>query len=322
MQVVRVAALRHETPEIISLDLVARAGETLTPAPPGSHIDVGIGAANGAIAPLMRQYSLCQAPDEQGVYRIGIKLEANSRGGSRWLHESVREGDELRIGAPRNNFSLAQGAGLHILVAGGIGITPILSMAQHLAARGEEFELHYFVRSVEHAAFASQLQRSAFSEKVTFHVGVAPSELESVAKRFFATRPKADAHLYVCGPAPFMSAIEAAAGAWPTGSVHREYFGAAAGQQAANGAFTIRLARSCKELVVPAGIPIVEVLEASGIPIDTSCRQGACGTCMVNVLAGTPDHRDSFLLPEEQKEGRCIITCVSRSVSPTLVLDL
>lgn len=323
MQKVRVAAIRRESPEIISLDLVASEGQALPPAPPGSHIDVAIDACEDGSSPLLRQYSLCQGPNERGVYRIGVKREANSRGGSKWLHESVQEGDFLRIGAPRDNFPPASDAGFHLLVAGGIGITPMLSMALHLHSKGARFRLEYFVRSLEHAAFGALLQGLPFSDKVRFHVGVPPGELATVATELFGTPPAHDAHLYVCGPAPFMGMIESvAAVAWPTDAVHREYFGASTGQQAANGAFVVRLARSGQELLVPAGVPIIEVLETAGVPVETSCRQGACGTCLVNVIEGAPDHRDSFLLPDEQRDGRCIVACVSRSLSPTLVLDL
>ena len=324
MQKVKVASVRRETPEIISLDLVSTDGDALPSAPPGSHIDVAVGSAcSEQGTPPLRQYSLCQGPQETDRYRIGVKREADSRGGSRWLHEAVREGDVLHIGRPRDNFAPAKDAGFHLLVAGGIGITPMLSMALHLHAKGARFQLEYFVRSMDHAAFAASLERAPFRDSVRFNVGVPRERLEDAARDLVGARPTPSSHLYVCGPAPFMGVIErVAAGAWPACAVHREYFGAATGQQAANGAFTVRLARSGKEFQVPAGVPIVEVLESSGVPIETSCRQGACGTCMVNVLEGTPDHRDSFLLPEEQREGRCIITCVSRSLSPTLVLDL
>ena len=323
MNLVKVASLRRETPEIISLDLVPADGRALPPAPPGSHIDVAIGAKSGLGTLPLRQYSLCQAPGETDRYRIGVKREPNSRGGSIWLHEAVREGDELQVGVPRDNFAPSKDADFHLLVAGGIGITPMLSMAQHLHEAGKAFRLEYFVRSMEHAAFSKALEESPFRGCVRFHIGIPGDEMEAVGKALFGARPAPNAHLYVCGPAPFMGVIERVSeGVWPQGAVHREFFGAATGQQSADGAFTLRLARSGKELQVPAGVPIVEVLEASGIPIETSCRQGACGTCMVAVLEGTPDHRDSFLLPDEQVEGRCIITCVSRSRSPTLVLDL
>lgn len=323
MQTVRVASVRQETPEIISFELVAKEGERLAQAAPGAHIDVAIDAPAGGGHPPLRQYSLCQGPDETNLYRIGVKRETNSRGGSEWLHQSVRAGDVLSIGEPRNNFPLTETAGFHVLAAGGIGITPMLGMALHLLAQGAAFRLEYFVRSMDHAAFASVLQGEAFRGKVRFHVGVSGDELEEFANELFGTRPADDAHLYVCGPAPFIGVVErVAARAWPAGAVHHEYFGAAAGQQAADGSFRIRLARSGQELLVPAGVPIIAVLEEANVPIETSCRQGACGTCLVNVLEGTPDHRDSFLLPEEQQEGHCIMTCVSRSRSPMLVLDL
>ncbi|NDZ18805.1 oxidoreductase [Variovorax sp. WS11] len=323
MQTVRVASVCRETPEIISLELVSAQGEPLPPAHPGSHIDVAIGSCPADGTPTLRQYSVCHGPDETSLYRIGVKRESNSRGGSEWLHRVVRAGDTLSIGRPRNNFPLSDEAGFHVLVAGGIGITPMLSMALHLHAMGTRFRLEYFVRSMEHAAFASVLQRAPLAESVRFHVGVPADQLEAAATGLFGEQPTANAHLYVCGPAPFMGVVErVAAGAWRADTVHREYFGAATGEQAANGAFTVRLARSGQELLVPAGVPIVEVLETAGVPVETSCRQGACGTCLVNVIEGTPDHRDSFLLPDEQQGGRCIVACVSRSLSPTLVLDL
>src|SRR2546421_771328 len=234
MQKVKVASVRRETPEIISLDLVSTDGDALPSAPPGSHIDVAVGSAcSEQGTPPLRQYSLCQGPQETDRYRIGVKREANSRGGSQWMHEAVREGDVLHVGEPRDNFAPAKDAGFHLLVAGGIGITPMLSMALHLHAKGVPFRLEYFVRSMEHAAFAQALERAPFRASVGFQVGVPGDELEDAARKLFGTRPTQDSHLYVCGPAPFMGVIErVAAGAWRADAVHREYFGAATGQEA------------------------------------------------------------------------------------------
>lgn len=324
MQKVRVARVLRETPEIVSFDLVAADDQSLPAAAAGSHIDVLIGSNSGeGDPPIVRQYSLCQAPDETDCFRIAVKREPLSRGGSQWMHESLGEGDELEIGEPRDNFPLSDKADLHVLVAGGIGITPMLSMAQHLHAKGAPFRLEYFVRSIEHAAFASALQNAPFRDHVRFHTGVAPDALEGFANELFGSPSSADAHLYICGPAPFMELVERVTRtAWPDGTVHMEYFGAAAGHKAGDGQFVVRLARSDRELVVPAGVPVIEVLEAAGVSVDTSCRQGACGTCLLNVLDGVPDHRDGFLLPHEKQEGRCMIACVSRSLSPVLVLDV
>ncbi|MES2183448.1 MAG: PDR/VanB family oxidoreductase [Pseudomonadota bacterium] len=324
MQKVKVSAVRKETPDIVSLDLRPVNGEMLPPAGPGSHVDVLIqGSASGKVQPMVRQYSLCQSPAETDLYRIGVKLEAASRGGSKWVHEQVRIGDIIEIGEVRNNFSPAKEAGFHCLIAGGIGITPMLSMAQHLSAEGGDFQLEYFARSIEHAAYAAVLQASDFKDKVRFHLGLDVDQTRRAVGELVSAPPRNDAHLYVCGPAPFMGLVEAAASKnWLPSTIHREFFGAATGDVAADAGFTIRLARSGQEHHVASGHSIVQVLERVGIPIETSCRQGACGTCMVGLLEGNPDHRDSYLLPEEIAEGRCIITCVSRSKSPVLVLDL
>lgn len=324
MKKVRVARVLRETPEIVSFDLVAMDGQSLPAATAGSHIDVLMGFnSNQGNPPAVRQYSLCQGPDETDCFRIAVKREPLSRGGSQWMHDSVREGDELEIGEPRDNFPLSEEANFHVLVAGGIGITPMLSMAQHLHAKGVPFRLEYFVRSMEHAAFASALKDAPFRDYVRFHPGVGRDALEEFAYEQLGSPSSGNAHLYICGPAPFMELIERVTKtSWAEGTVHTEYFGAATGQQAGDGPFMVRLARSDQELLVPAGVPVVEVLEAAGVSVDTSCRQGACGTCLLNVLEGVPDHRDGFLLPHEKQEGRCMIACVSRSLSPVLVLDI
>jgi vanillate O-demethylase ferredoxin subunit len=320
---VKVARIRQETPDIKSLELVPADGGSLPQASPGSHIDVQAGesVADG-LRGMLRQYSLCQSPDENALYRIAVKRESQSRGGSVWIHENVRVGDSLMIGEPRSNFPPASGASLHVLLAGGIGITPMLSIAQFLHRMSAPFRLHYFARSVEHAAFYELIKQSPYHENVHFHLGLVSEDITADLKSIVVDRPEG-AHLYLCGPGPFMTTVQTLAEPhWPAHVVHRENFGAAIASSESDTAFSVRLVRSGQTLTVRRGETILEVLEAAGTVIDSSCRQGACGTCVATVLAGIPEHRDSFLLPEEHEEGKCVVTCVSRALTQELVLDL
>lgn len=319
----KVVGVRKETPDIKSFEVVAANGRELPRANPGSHIDVQAGDSIGnADRPLLRQYSLCQSPDEETLFRFAVKREPLSRGGSVWLHDAVQVGDLLNIGEPRSNFSPVVGAAMHVLVAGGIGITPMLSIAQFLHKTSQPFQLHYFARSTQHAAFCDLLSTSPYRDSVVFHFGLSSEVTKEHVGEIVAARPEG-AHLYVCGPPPFMTMVQALAEPrWPAHAVHREYFGAAAPNSACDTAFSVRLARSGQTLAVPPGVTILEVLETAGTIIDSSCRQGACGTCIATVLDGVPDHRDRFLLPDEQTEGKCVVTCVSRALTKELLLDL
>jgi vanillate O-demethylase ferredoxin subunit len=320
---VKVASIRQETPEIKSFDLVSADGRPLPPAAPGSHIDVQAANLIGdGGRQVLRQYSLCQGPDEKTLYRIGVKRESHSRGGSLWIHDNVQVGDSLMIGEPRSNFPPVANAALHVLVAGGIGITPMLSLAEFLHQKSAPFQLHYFVRSVEHAAFYEAIKEAPYHENVHLHLGLNPEGTTDHLRKIVIDRTEG-AHLYLCGPGPFMAMAQTLAEPlWPSDAVHREHFGAAIPTRASDTAFSVRLVRSGQTLPVGCGETILEVLEAAGKVIDSSCRQGACGTCVATVLAGVPDHRDSFLLPEEQAEGNCVVTCVSRALTEELVLDL
>ncbi len=314
---VHVNKIEDEAIDIKSFELVSADGKLLPSFIPGSHIDVHI--ADGII----RQYSLCNGPGNTQSYLIAVKKEAASRGGSRAMHEQIKVGDTLLIGMPRNNFSLIQEAKRHVLLGGGIGITPLLSMARHLLAAGADFEMNYFSRSIKHTAFHEVLSSPEFKGKVVFHYALEPDAVRAYLRKLLWSRPEG-AHLYLCGPRFFMDQVEATAAAtWPPHAVHLEYFVAdpmsLAGPQ---DAFEVTLARSGGTYVIPEGQSIVDVLAQHGVRIEVSCEQGVCGTCLTGVLSGTPDHRDVFLSNEEKVRGDVILPCVSRCKSPKLVLDL
>jgi ferredoxin-NADP reductase len=308
-----------ETADIRLFRLVRADGGRLDAYEPGAHIDVA--GPTG----ITRQYSLCGSPDDALGYTIAVKKEAASRGGSQALHEQVKPGAELEVGAPRNLFSLDAGADEHVMFGAGIGITPLIAMAYRLIAENKTFTLHYFTRAPEHTAFAQLLGQPPFAHHVRFHYGVQPDAMEhNLQSCLDAASPAA--HVYTCGPAPFMQAVvQCAARDRSDDVIHLEHFQASAPAVAdagAEGAFEVKLASSGKIVVVPAGVSIVDVLAQAGISIDTSCREGICGTCIIAVLEGEPDHRDNCLSKKEKAANDQICACISRSRSSLLVLDL
>jgi len=314
---VTVRAVRDEALDVRSFELVAAEGSALPPFTPGSHIDVEVAPG------IVRQYSLCSDPRETDRYLIAVKREPASRGGSAGMHERVRAGDRLTIGEPRNNFALAADASHHLLIAGGIGITPLLAMAQHLLATGASFQLVYFSRSIAHTAFRDVLSAPEYRGRVTFHYALEPEQVRAYLRKLLWEHPPG-AHLYLCGPRPFMDLVETtAAPTWAPSSVHLEYFAAdPAALAGPSEGFIVKLARHGGEFTVPEGRTIIEVLAENGIGVDTSCEQGVCGTCITGVLEGEPDHRDVFLTDEEKRAGDRMTICVSRAKSARLVLDL
>ena len=281
---------------------------------PGAHIDVHL--PNG----LVRQYSITNGPGETSYYRLGVKLEPDSTGGSVCLHETVREGDVLAISEPRNNFPLRRDSMRTILLAGGIGITPLLAMAQSLDRMSLAFELHCFAQSAEHTAFSDVLD--GLGESVVRHLGLPPDETVAEIRRLVAA-PDEFTHVYVCGPGPMLEAArrEAAEAGWPDDHVHFEYFKNTT-EIDDSSTFEVALARSALTVTVPSGSTILEVLRESGVPLPSSCEQGACGTCVATVLEGEPDHQDVYLNDSDHEAGDRIMTCVSRALSDRLVLDL
>ncbi len=313
---VRVAARREEAHDIIALELVAVDGAALPAFTAGAHIDVHLPGG------LLRQYSLCNAPHERHRYQIGVLRDANSRGGSAAVHETLKVGDVLTIGAPRNQFALVP-AQHSLLLAGGIGVTPILCMAEALAAAGASFEMHYCARSPARQAFRERIAASGFSDRVVHHYddGDAADKLDLDA---LLAQTAPSTHLYVCGPAGFIAHVvdTARARGWPESQVHFEYFGAAPVQADGNGEFDVKLASSGKVYTIPVNRTVIQVLCEHGVDVPVSCEQGICGTCLTRVLEGQPDHRDQYLTDEERAANDQFTPCCSRARSPLLVLDL
>lgn len=303
---------------ICSFDLVAADGTALPAFSAGAHIDVTLPGG------LMRQYSLCNAPGETHGYQIAVLRDNASRGGSAAMHEAVHEGQALTISAPRNHFPLVPGATKSLLLAGGIGITPLLSMAERLAHDGATFELHYAARSRTKAAFVERLVGAPYAANVTLHFSDEGAEQRLDLPVLLAT-PQPGTHLYVCGPQRFMDAVlaEARAQGWPEAQLHWERFSNdAAGPRDSDEAFEVELATSGRVVVVPRGETIVQALAAAGVYVMTSCEQGVCGTCLTRVVSGTPDHRDAYLTPEEQAANDQLLLCCSRAKTARLVLEL
>jgi len=314
---VRVTRKSREAVDIATFELVNVDERPLPAFSAGSHIDVHI--PNG----LTRQYSLCNHPGESHRYLIGVLRDASSRGGSRAMHDEVKEGDVLHISRPRNHFPLAHEATHNVLLAGGIGVTPILCMAERLAVTGASFEMHYCTRSPERTAFRERITASTFAKRVHFHFDDgAESQKLDLSRLLLPMRP--GVHLYVCGPKGFMDWVlgTARAAGWPAQRLHYEFFGAELVKSEDDASFQVKLASSGRIIGVPKDKTVVQALAAAGVEIATSCEQGVCGTCMTRVLEGEPDHRDTYLTPEEQMANDQFTPCCSRSNSPLLVLDL
>jgi len=315
---VRVDALREEAHGVRSFSISRLDGLPFDGYDPGAHIDVT--SPSG----ITRQYSLCGDPACLDSHVFAVKKEEQSRGGSRSLHEEVTIGTELSVGAPRNLFRLEESADEHILIGAGIGITPLLSMAYRLLARNARFTLHYFARSEVHAAFITLLTRAPFDQHVKLHVGV---ERETLRAELDACVRDAgtNTHVYTCGPAPFMDlVVEIAETRVPAEAIHLERFKAE--PTTATGAsldcFDVRVASTGQTVRVDEKTSIVDALASIGIEVDTSCGEGVCGTCMVDVVSGEPEHRDHCLSKAERASNSVICCCISRSRSPVLVLDL
>ncbi len=281
------------------------------PAEAGAHVDVHLPGG------LVRQYSLViDGREPPGGYVIAVKKAPDSRGGSRTLHEDIPVGTEIELSLPRNLFPLAEDAAHSVLVAGGIGITPVWSMLHRLEALGRPLELHYASQTRASMAFATEL---AGNPSVRLHIDEETGTLLDIAT--ICARAPAGAHLYCCGPLPMLSAFKAATAHLPPDRVHVEYF--ASDQEAATeGGYEVELARSGLTLRVPEGQRIIDVVRAAGINVLVSCEQGICGSCETRVITGTPDHRDEVLSDEEKAENLTMMVCCSGSRGPKLVLDL
>lgn len=280
----------------------------------GAHIDVRLEPG------LVRQYSLIGRPGNTGQWQIAVKRDAGGRGGSMAMHARLQEGTLVEVGSPRNNFPLQVSNGRHVLIAGGIGVTPLISMAYALADR--DFALHVFARTPAHVPFGQAIQSFPFAARIHQHCddgkGFEDSEITSALGQY-----RGGDRMYLCGPAGFMERIKtvAATAGWPESAIATESFSGA--QSDHDVPFTIKLARSGRQLQVGAGESIVDVLEGARFSIQTVCRQGVCGTCRCRVLSGEIEHRDSVLTAAEREKGDQILPCVSRGTGESvLVLDL
>jgi len=309
----RIRSVTYLAEGINGYELVDPRGRDLPRFAAGAHIDLRFGG-------LVRQYSLCNDPAERRRYCIAVLREDKSRGGSRHLHDTVRVGDLLEVSMPRNNFPLGTSAERHLLIAGGIGIAPIMSMVAELRRGHADFQLHFCARSAARTAFREDLAPLAAEGRVRFHYdGGDPAQGLDVTAVLRDRRP--GAHLYYCGPAGLMAAVTAAAKEWPVGTVHWEYFTAPpAASVVEDQPFHVRLAKRCVEYEVKVGESIVGVLRRHGITVPTSCELGYCGACVTRYLAGEPDHRDQVL--REYGRERYVLICCARSKTPVLHLDL
>lgn len=312
---VQVVHKRTEAEGICSLELHAPGGAPLPAFTAGAHIDVHL--PNG----LVRQYSLCNDPAETHRYVIAVLLDPASRGGSRAVHDLIQPGMTLTISPPRNHFPLNETAPHHVLLAGGIGITPLLSMARRLAHIGATFELHHCTRDASRTPFHTQLAASPWGTHCHHHQDDRDGPLD-LAALLNATPPQA--HLYVCGPQGFMEAVLATARAqgWAEDRLHREFFGAAVSTPTATERFELQLGHGGRVVQVLPEQTALQALLQAGVDIPMSCEQGVCGTCLTRVLAGEPDHRDHYLTADEQAAADQFLPCCSRSKSPRLVLEL
>ena len=314
---VRVAAKQAAATDIATFELVDPEGKSLPRFSAGSHIDVHVAGD------IVRQYSLCNDPAESHRYLIGVLRDAESRGGSVAMHEKVQVGDLMEISEPRNHFALAHAATRTLLMAGGIGVTPILCMAERLASIGAEFEMHYCTRSRSRTPFQDRIASSSFAAKVQFHFDDEEASQRIDLPSVLAT-PQPGTHLYVCGPKGFMDATLAAArnAGWSADQLHYEFFASDVAPSDSDESFEVKLASSGRIVVVPQDQTVVQALAAAGIEIPTSCEQGVCGTCLTRVLEGVPDHKDLFMTPEEQALNDQFTPCCSRSKTRQLVLDI
>lgn len=307
-----VHAVRLEARHIVSLELQPCDGTPLPAFAPGAHVDLYLSDS------LVRSYSLLNPGANGSRYVIAVLNDKNSRGGSRYVHEQLRVGQTLSISQPRNHFPLNEGASKSVLVAGGIGITPILSMYKRLRALQRPVALFYCARSRGDAAFRDELESQA---DVQFHFDEergGPPDL----KAFLAAQP-AESDFYCCGPTAMIAAFEASCSALGLKNVHIERFAAKGVVEAAQtGSYQVALARDGRVLSVPPGSSLLDVLHEAGVDVDAGCHEGICGACETRVLEGVPDHRDSILSESERASGKTMLVCVSGCSGSRLVLDL
>ncbi|WP_290804337.1 PDR/VanB family oxidoreductase [Herbiconiux sp.] len=309
-----VTSMALEADGVLSVELRAPDRGTLPSWSPGAHLSLQFGGAP------VRQYSLCGDPSDSRRYRVAVLREPASRGGSEFVHATLRVGDHVAVAPPRNHFPLDV-AERYVFVAGGIGITPILPMIAEVSAAGKPWSLHYYGRSRSSMAFLDDLER--YGEAVSV---VVPGEPASVRPADAVAAVGADGRLYACGPSRLMAELDELASEHGVAELLRTELFAAPEPDGTEpldtDAFTVRLEESGLELVVPPERSILDVVLEAGVDVLHDCAEGICGSCETSVVSGTPDHRDHVLTAQERQENSCMMICVSRSTCPVLVLGL
>jgi ferredoxin-NADP reductase len=311
---VQVVAVRAVARDVLAIELQHRTGAALPGAAPGAHIDVAL--PNG----LLRQYSLTDAlgQTQQSRYTIAVGWDAHSRGGSHWIHEKLRVGQALRVSAPRNLFAMDPAHRRVLLLAGGIGITPIYAMARQCAAQGLDWTVVACARSASRLAYLEEL-RALDPARVQTHFD---DERGGPMNLQHALPPRRWDAVYACGPAPMLDALAVATADWPAGSVHCERFKAPEAPAGERRVFELVLQRSGLSTEVGTQESVLDAIERLGVSYPWSCREGVCGTCEAPVLEGQGEHRDFVLSPEEKETHQRLMVCVSRCAGPRLVLDI
>ena len=312
-----VADVSMLTADIKGIQLAAADGAMLPPAEPGAHIDLWLPDGN------VRQYSVLERAENGSAYRIAVLREPASRGGSAYVVDQLGKDQRVQLSGPRNNFALGERHGETILIAGGIGITPILPMAMRLALADKKFAFHYLGRARQRTALLDVIEASALKDIVKIHFSDEHGEADL---RTLIGAPRPGAHVYVCGPGKLIDGVLAAGSDWPPGAIHFERFSAqapiTASEPSTSVSFEVELAQSGKVITVMPDQSIMQALRQERVRIDSVCREGICGTCAVSLLAGVADHRDMIQTDAEKKQNTVIYVCVSRARSARLVLDL
>ena len=314
-QALQVTDVQAEARDVVLIELKAVDGAALAPFEPGAHLEVDL--PNG----LVRHYSLTNDCRERDRYVIGVGRAVNSRGGSAFIHQSLRCGMRLATSPPRNNFALDQTANSYLFIAGGIGVTPVMSMIRWCEAQSRPWRLVYATRNCQRTAFYEALREHG--SRVHFHFDDQAGTFLDV--REWLAEQRSGHHVYCCGPQTMMQAVQAHASHLPPQTVHFEHFAAPSApttETAVSAAFRVDLRRSGLSLPISADLSILEVLEANGVKVPFSCREGLCGTCETVVCEGEIEHRDYVLSQEQRAAGKSMMVCVSRARSPVLVLDL
>lgn len=313
---VNVIDIESVTAQVKRFTLADRQGQALPAFSGGSHIIVQMKDGEHCYS---NAYSLLGSPFELDRYQIAVRRGSPSKGGSDFMHDRLKVGDTLTISNPNNLFALAPAAKRHVLIAGGIGITPFMAQLYELQRSGLRYHLHYCFHNEEHNAFQSQLRQSPFADHISYYISSLDGRLD-LARMLADVEP--DSHIYVCGPATLNEAVYQTATAlgFNADQLHSEAF---AVENTAGGAFTLVLARSGIELAVAEDMSILQALEKSkAAKVECLCREGICGTCETRIIEGEADHRDQYLSDEERKAQQTMLICCSRAKGKRLVLDL